>query len=122
VKTLRALKKRYGDQHLAVGRRRQLKKLTQGDGGSQKKLAATRRVMALRVIYIPRKEHGRQGLGRDNVATRTSKGRTSGKRRQAQPECYNGIRNRGLIERLRLGSRRILNKIFGSAVGLEVAK
>jgi hypothetical protein len=34
VKTFRALKKRYGDQHLAVGRRLQLKKWTQGKGGS----------------------------------------------------------------------------------------
>jgi hypothetical protein len=41
VKTVRALKKRYGDWHLAVGHCRQLKKWTQGDGGSQKKVATT---------------------------------------------------------------------------------
>jgi hypothetical protein len=38
VKTVRALKDRYGDLHLAVGCRRQLQKRSQGDGGSRKKL------------------------------------------------------------------------------------
>jgi hypothetical protein len=40
VKTVRALKKQYGDRHLAVGYRLQLKKRTQGSGWFQKKLAA----------------------------------------------------------------------------------
>jgi hypothetical protein len=34
VKTIRALKKRYVDQHLVIGHCRQLKKRAQGDGGS----------------------------------------------------------------------------------------
>jgi hypothetical protein len=38
--TFGAPKKRYRDRHLAIGRHRQPKKQTQGDGGSQKKLAA----------------------------------------------------------------------------------
>jgi hypothetical protein len=29
-----ALKEHYGDRHLAIGRRRQLKKWNQGDGGA----------------------------------------------------------------------------------------
>jgi hypothetical protein len=36
VETIRALEDRYGDWHLAVGRCRQPKKWTQGDGGFQK--------------------------------------------------------------------------------------
>jgi hypothetical protein len=40
VKPIGALVDRYGDQHLAVGRRHQLKKRTQGDSGSWQKLAA----------------------------------------------------------------------------------
>jgi hypothetical protein len=40
VKTIGALEDRYGDRHLAARRRRQPKKRTQGDGGSQKKLVA----------------------------------------------------------------------------------
>jgi hypothetical protein len=40
LKTVRALKERYGVWHLTVEHRRQPKKWTQGNGGSQKKLAA----------------------------------------------------------------------------------
>jgi hypothetical protein len=40
VETIGALKDQYGDRHLAIGRRQQLKKRTQGNGGSQKKSAA----------------------------------------------------------------------------------
>jgi hypothetical protein len=50
VKTVRELKKRYGDQYLVVGRRRQLRKRTRGDGGSRKKLAAARRGMTFSAI------------------------------------------------------------------------
>jgi hypothetical protein len=39
VKTVSALKKRRGDQHLAVGHRREPQKRTQGDSGSQMNLA-----------------------------------------------------------------------------------
>jgi hypothetical protein len=41
MNTVSALKKQYGDQHLAIGRCRQTKKRTQGNGGSWKKLATT---------------------------------------------------------------------------------
>jgi hypothetical protein len=40
VEIIGALKEQYGDRHLAVKCRRQLRKQTQGDGGSQKKLTA----------------------------------------------------------------------------------
>jgi hypothetical protein len=55
VKTLRALKEWYGDRHLAVGCRQQLKKWTQDDGGTQK-LAAARRGMTRRAILALRRE------------------------------------------------------------------
>jgi uncharacterized protein YqfA (UPF0365 family) len=45
VQTVRALKKRHGDWNLAVGGFEKLKKRTQGNGGSRKKLAATYRGM-----------------------------------------------------------------------------
>jgi hypothetical protein len=41
VQTFGALKKRYGDRHLAVGRQGQPKKRTRGNGGSRKKLATS---------------------------------------------------------------------------------
>jgi hypothetical protein len=40
------------------------------------------------------------------------RGRTFGKTRRVELECNNGIRNRDLKERLCLGSRRTLSKIF----------
>jgi hypothetical protein len=43
VKTVRALKKRYGDWHLATGCCLQLYKQTWGNGGSRKKLATAHR-------------------------------------------------------------------------------
>jgi hypothetical protein len=110
LKTVRALKERYVDQHLAVGRRRHLKKRTQGSGESQKQLAAARRGMTRHAIPAVRKERGRKGPAvenrqrkiwtRDDVEKGIMKRRTLGKRRRAQPECNNGIRDRGAILQL----------------------
>jgi hypothetical protein len=47
---------RYGDRHLAVGRRRQLKKRTLGDSGFWQKLAAARGQLTRRAIAAPRKD------------------------------------------------------------------
>jgi hypothetical protein len=48
VEMIRALKEWHEDRHLDVGRRRQMKKRTQGDGETRKKLAAARRVATRR--------------------------------------------------------------------------
>jgi hypothetical protein len=53
---------------------------------------------------------------------RNLEGQTFRKRRQEQPECSNGIRNRGLKERLRMGSRTTLGRIFWKTVEVEVAR
>jgi hypothetical protein len=45
VKTIGALEDQYGDRYLAIRRRQQPKKWTQGDGGSWRKLAAPFRWM-----------------------------------------------------------------------------
>jgi hypothetical protein len=118
VEMIRALKDRY----LAVGRRRQMKKRTQGDGGSRQNLAATRGRVTCRAIPAPRKGHGRQGPGKDNVVRGTPKGQTFKKRRWKGPECNNGIRDRGLKGQLRLGSKMAFNKTVRQTFGLEVAK
>jgi hypothetical protein len=65
---IRALKERYGDRHLAIERCRQLKKQTQGDDGSWKKLAAACRGMTHWAIPALCEEHGCQGPSRDSVA------------------------------------------------------
>jgi hypothetical protein len=138
VKPVRALKKQHGDQHLAIACHGQLKKQTQGDGASWKELVTTCREMTRRAIPA-----WRQGPGRDSVAKVTSKGRLFGKRGQAQPECNNGIRDRGAIwqlhlrkerttgngireqssrQQLRLESTGNVNKTFRETLGLEIAK
>jgi hypothetical protein len=56
------------------------------------------------------KGRGRQGQGKDSVVQGTWKGQTFGRRRQAQLECNNGIRDRGLRQQQCLGSKRKFNK------------
>jgi hypothetical protein len=79
VETIGALE----DQHLAIRRCQQLKKWTQGDGGSQKKLAATRRQMRCCAIPALHKGHGHQGPGKDDDVCGTPKGWTFKKIHQA---------------------------------------
>jgi hypothetical protein len=61
VKNVRALKKRRGDQHLILRCRVQLKKRTQGNNGSRKKLATTHRGMTCHAIPAPCKGDGSSG-------------------------------------------------------------
>jgi hypothetical protein len=61
VKTVRALKKRHGDWHLDVRHHGQLKKWTQDNGGSRKKLTATCRGMTCCTISARHKGHCYQG-------------------------------------------------------------
>jgi hypothetical protein len=72
MKIVRARKEQYGDQHLAS--RRQLKKRTQGNCGSQKKLAAACRLMTCRAGTAWHQGHNRQGPGRENVVQGAPKG------------------------------------------------
>jgi hypothetical protein len=65
------MKKRYGDLHLAVGHRSQLKYRIQGRGGSRKKLAAARGRLTRRAVPARRKGHGRQAPGKDIVVQGT---------------------------------------------------
>jgi hypothetical protein len=44
------------------------------------------------------------------------------KRRQAQLECNNGIKNQDLKVRLHLGSKGNVNEIFWETLGLEITK
>jgi hypothetical protein len=71
VKTFGALKKRHGDRHLAIGRRRKPKKRTQGDGWSRKKLVTASRLMTRRAIPALHKRHCRQEQGKDKTVPRT---------------------------------------------------
>jgi hypothetical protein len=56
VEIIAALEDRYRDRHLATSCSRQPKKRTQGDGGSQQKLAAAReRLTAVPLLHCARK-------------------------------------------------------------------
>jgi hypothetical protein len=61
VKRVRALKKRLEDRHLAVGCHVQLRKWTQADGGSWKKLATTHRGVTCCAGVVWYKGHGHTG-------------------------------------------------------------
>jgi hypothetical protein len=117
VKTVRTLKERYGDRYLAVGRRREPKKRTQGDGGCRKKLVAAHRPMTRRAIPSRLKGHKRQGSAKEQG---TPKGPAVGKRRRPRPECSNGIRDRDSKEQVRPSKERTSGRIFGKE--LEVSK
>jgi hypothetical protein len=82
VEKVGALKDLCGNRHLAVGRRRESKERTQGDGGSKKKFAAACRRMTRRVVLARRKGRG-------------YKGPTVEKKLWKCPECNNGIKDRG---------------------------
>jgi hypothetical protein len=91
VKLIGALKKRHGSRHLAVGRRCQPKKRTQGNGGSRKKLVAACRGMTRSSIPTRRKGHGHHKQEQNKVARGAHKRRTFGRRRRAKPEGITGI-------------------------------
>jgi hypothetical protein len=96
VKSLRSLRKRQGDWHLATKCCQKLKEWTQGNCGSQRNLAATRRGMT---CY---RGHVRKGHDWDKVVQETWKSRTFGRTCQLKLECSNGIRSRNVKELLRL--------------------
>jgi hypothetical protein len=53
-------------------------------------------------LAIPAQHKGQccEGQGKDMALQRTQRGHTFGKRRQVQPECNNGIRDRGAVWQL----------------------
>jgi hypothetical protein len=111
VKPIGTLMKRYGDRHLAVRRRVQSKKRTQGNGGSRKKLAAAcrgKRDDPRNAIIQDRRSNREDGKKRTrgNVARGTSKRRTFGQRCRATPEGVTGIRNQGSRQQLHLRKER----------------
>jgi hypothetical protein len=121
VETNGALEDRQGNRHLAIRRRRQPMKRTQGYGGSRKMLAVARRQMPHLAVPARRKKRGR-------------KRPTVEETRRNGPECNNGMRDRNLKEQLRLRKERasgrisrkstelkIEKRIFGSSTGLREA-
>jgi hypothetical protein len=73
--------KRHKGRHLAAERRQKPKEKTRGNCGSRKQLTAAGRKMTRRAGVERRKGHGRKGLNKHDVAPRTTKGRTFGRKR-----------------------------------------
>jgi hypothetical protein len=76
--------------------------------------------MTHRAIPAPRKSHGHQVPGRDNVARGAPKGQTLYRRRRTRQEGSNRIRGGGLKKQLSLGSEKTSGRIFGRALVLEI--
>jgi hypothetical protein len=110
------------DQYLAVGHHQQTKKRTHGDGGSQRKLAATRGQFTCRAVPAPCKGHGLQGPGRDTVARRALKGRALERRRWMHQECNSGVRDQNLKEQQHLRKERTSGRVFRKVFMLEIVK
>jgi hypothetical protein len=91
------------------------KERIQENCGHQKKLGAAHRRMThfAAVTWC-------KGQGKDDVAPRTSKRQTFGRRHQPKPEHKNGIRNRGLRQQLQ--SKREFTKIYRKTMGLEIVR
>jgi hypothetical protein len=104
--TFGALKEWFRDRHLAVMRCSQLKKWTQGNGGSWKKLATTCRGMTRCAIPAWRTGHYHQGQGKDKAVPRTHKGQTSRKRHWEKLKGIIRIRNQGSRQQLHLKKER----------------
>lgn len=120
VKSSGALKKQHRDWNLVAECRGKPKEWTQGNCGSQNKLAAGRKMahctrVARRKVHVIRKNQTR-----DKARQGTSRGRTFGRRHQPKPEHKNGTRNKGLRPQLR--SKREFNKTLRETLGLEFVK
>jgi hypothetical protein len=100
VETIGALDCRYGDRHLAVGRRRQPKKRTQGDGGLRQMLVAARGRLIRRAVPSPPKRHGHTEC----------------------PECNSGLKYRCARRQLRLRKERTSGRLLRKIVELEFDK
>jgi hypothetical protein len=122
VKPVGGLRKRHRSRNLPAERRQKPKERTEGNCGSRRKLAATRRKITRRTGVARRKGHGRQGNGQDKVARGTHKGRTFGKKCRPKPESIKGIRIQGLKTQLYLRGERTSGRIFGKTIGLEIVK
>jgi hypothetical protein len=122
VEIIGALEDRYGNRYLALRRRRQLRKLTQDEGGLRIKMATACRRMTRDAIPAQCKGHCRQGTGRGNVARGAPKGWTLERRRWTHLECNKGIKDRGARRQLRLRKERVSNRIFRKTGELEIKK
>jgi hypothetical protein len=110
---------------------------TQENYGPLRELTSAGKRMTHSAKVTRGKEHGLQRIVKDNIASRTQRGRTSRTRRFVGPECNSGIRDRDLRQQLRgktgiknarrrwplrLKSERTTSEFGRKALGLEFVK
>jgi hypothetical protein len=78
--------------------------------------------MTHRAEVARRKEHGLQREGKDDIALRTPKGRTSMKKGLKGPECKIGIKNPDTRRQLLHKIERISEEFDRKTFGLEFVK
>jgi hypothetical protein len=103
---------RYEEQRLVVRRRRGAKRRPQDSVGSRQKVSAARKRVIRRAIPAVRKGNIRKIPGKDGSAREAPKGRRLQRTHRISPECNNGIRNRGLKDKLFLRMKRTYNRII----------
>jgi hypothetical protein len=103
---------RYGEQRLAVRRRRGAKKRSQDSVGSRQKVSAARKRCIRRAIPAVRKGNICKGPGKDDSARGAPKGRRLQKTHWINLECNIGIRNRDPKDQLCLRMKRTSDRII----------
>jgi hypothetical protein len=95
---------------------------TWGNCGSLKQLVSARMRMTHCAKVAQCKEHRLQRQGKDSIAPRTLKGRTSRKKHWKGPECKTRIKNPGTRQKLHLQIKRTSEEFNRKAFGLEFMK
>jgi hypothetical protein len=128
VEPVKGRKKPHRGRKLTLGRRGEQKELTQEICGSRKELADAGRKMTRRV-EVARREGNfvREYSTRENVATKTRKGRrknqTKNKFARGNRKVRSlGSRNRDFKKQLHLESERTTSGINRKTIGLEIMK
>jgi hypothetical protein len=117
MKSSGALKTRHIGRNLAAEPMERIR----GNCGSRKKLTAVG-MMTHRAKVARRKGHGLQRQGKNNVAPKTTKRRTFGKKCWNAPQCKIVIKNPGTRRQLRLKIERISEGFDRKVFGLEFVR
>jgi hypothetical protein len=102
---------RYGEQHLAVRRRREAKKRSQDSVGPWQKVSAARRRVIRRAVPAVRKGQMRKSAGKNSVARGASRREVLDKRQRNNCECKNGRLDREFKKRLCLRMKKTCERI-----------
>jgi hypothetical protein len=115
-------RKRCREWNLAAECHQELKERTWGYCGSWKTVTVAARRMTCSAAVARRKEHGLHRLGKDDMAPRTPKGRTSRMKRWMGPECKIRIKDPYTRQQLHLKIERISEEFDKKTLELEFVR